>query len=1221
MRVWARFKDHSPDFRFQEIDMNASRPSLFITMLISFSILFGNFPQARAQGNATSALDNLSAGKIVNNFRTANLYLNDADKVVGGRFVHARTGFVLDYLQIQSVPQGFIWVNSYPTSDMGEPHTQEHLLLGKGNVGRTVASMENMSLAASTAFTEQWRTSYQFHTAAGPEAFYQLFERKMDALIHPDYTDEEIRREVRNFGVTENPADKTLRLEEKGTVYNEMVSSFDRPGSRLNRALDQALYGQSHPLSYSSGGLPAAIREMKAEDIRKFHRDNYRLGNMGMIGSFPKEMPLADALAKLDAILNRLEPDAGRAKFMTEADLPAPQMAAPGKIQIVDYPHKNDQQPGTMTFVWPATLKLDTRESVLLELFLENLAGDATTNLYKRFVDTKTREIETGAKSVFSFMSDDPGQPVYIGLSDVAPANMTEEKIALVRQKVLEELARVAAWKDNSPELMEFNARLKNRVIQSRRSLSKFVNSPPGFGFRSTSAAWISHVYRLSKSNDFRKSLTMKPELDFVEKLLAGNQNFWREYLSKWKLTGTTPYAGAARPSPDLVKKEEQDRQARVAAELARLKAKYNVTDEQEAIRRYKAEYDAETLELEKLAKQTGNTRFVESPPLSLDDQLDYKVQTLAGNVPLVASTFENITSATTGLALRLDGVPDSELVYLSILPALLTRVGVIKDGKPVSFEEMSEMLRKEILALNAYFSTNFATDRAELVVRGAGNDATEAQKSIEWMKLVLLSPDWRPENLARIRDVVDQSLSNLRNRMQGSEESWVNNPADAYWRQDNPLLLTTASFLTQTHNAHRLRWMLKDAGPTETREAVSAFLSKLASAGAKGNRAELKALLAALQGNKEAVDKVTPALKPSHDEFVRLPETAKALVTEAAKDIDQILADVPDSSLAADWAYLSNQIRQDLLVSPEQTLSRLNQLRQRLLKTGNARMFMIASRATQQRLEEGVRGLLAGLQPAKAEVVKRSNAKLVDARLRERATADASSPVFVGLVNPNSQSGVFLNSAPLASFKDTDTEKLLQYLASRLYAGGGAHGIFIKTWGAGLAYSNGFRGSPAQGRIGYYAERTPELPQTLRFVIEELKKAPRDPALVEYAIAQAFLGFRSASEYEVRGEAMAADLADGMTPEVVARFRKAILELRRRPNLSDELYKRMEQTYARVLPGYGVKAKDVAGGIFFVIGPEKQFGLYEDYLKTVEGADTRVFRLYPRDFWLTTKG
>ncbi len=114
-----------------------------------------------------------------------------------------------------------------------------------------------------------------------------------------------------------------------------------------------------------------------------------------------------------------------------------------------------------------------------------------------------------------------------------------------------------------------------------------------------------------------------------------------------------------------------------------------------------------------------------------------------------------------------------------------------------------------------------------------------------------------------------------------------------------------------------------------------------------------------------------------------------------------------------------------------------------------------------------------------------------------------------------------------------------------------------MKTWGAGLAYSNGLRGSAATGRMGYYAERTPELPQTLRFVIEELK-APRDPGLVEYAVAQALGESRSASGYEARGEAMAADLADRITPEKVRRFRRAILALRPLPDLSDELYDRM---------------------------------------------------------------
>ena len=202
-------------------------------------------------------------------------------------------------------------------------------------------------------------------------------------------------------------------------------------------------------------------------------------------------------------------------------------------------------------------------------------------------------------------------------------------------------------------------------------------------------------------------------------------------------------------------------------------------------------------------------------------------------------------------------------------------------------------------------------------------------------------------------------------------------------------------------------------------------------------------------------------------------------------------------------------------------------------------------------------------------------------------------------------------------SYHDTSRDKVLDYLATNLYAGGGAHSVFMKTWAAGLAYSNGIRVRPADGRLNYYAERTPELQQTLKFVIDELKKAAPDSALAEYAIAGAFAGTRSSLAYETRGESMANDLADGLTPEVVTRFHQAILDLRKTPNLGDELFRRMNGLYAKVLPGMGVKAKSVSGGEYFAIGPEKQLAGYEEYLKQAEGADARVHRLYPRDFWL----
>ena len=77
--------------------------------------------------------------------------------------------------------------------------------------------------------------------------------------------------------------DDELSLEEKGTVYNEMSSTFERPWGRFWQALTIAQYGAGHPLTRSAGGLPDEIRRMEPSHIRRFHADHYKLGHMGMV--------------------------------------------------------------------------------------------------------------------------------------------------------------------------------------------------------------------------------------------------------------------------------------------------------------------------------------------------------------------------------------------------------------------------------------------------------------------------------------------------------------------------------------------------------------------------------------------------------------------------------------------------------------------------------------------------------------------------------------------------------------------------------------------------------------------------------------------------------------------------------------------------------------------------------------------------------------------------
>src|SRR5947209_12158110 len=134
------------------------------------------------------------------------------------------------------------------------------------------------------------------------------------------------------------------------------------------------------------------------------------------------------------------------------------------------------------------------------------------------------------------------------------------------------------------------------------------------------------------------------------------------------------------------------------------------------------------------------------------------------------------------------------------------------------------------------------------------------------------------------------------------------------------------------------------------------------------------------MQGKKDA--QVPAGLKPYADDFAKMPEGARAIATEAAKDLDQLLGDIPDASLASDWDYLAREMRHDLLVPPAKALADLNAVRKGLLKMGGARLFMIGSSANQQKLSADVLDLHASLELGTVTPAKYSSTPLVKTRV-----------------------------------------------------------------------------------------------------------------------------------------------------------------------------------------------------------------------------------------------
>ena len=1127
----------------------------------------------------------LKQDMAVAGFRAKAIYKNGVEQAIGGRFVHERSSFVLDLIEIQSVPQSFVCVHTFPMSNMGEPHTQEHLLLGKGNVGRAVAAKETMSMVESTAFTQQLKTCYPFAANAGVDSYFEHFERSANALLHPDYTDEEIRREVRNFGVKPG-ADGKLELEEKGTIYAEMVSAVSQPGYRVYRAMGRLQFGPEHPMSFDSGGDPVYIREMKPEDIRRFHTANYHLANIEMVTSLPKGLALEEALGRFDKILTKLQGDKDVRAGSKLSDLPAPQPQPEGTIQIAKFPSRTSQQPAPAQLAWPVMTRMNQKDESLAGLFAQSVGGDPATNLYKLFVDSKTRKMDIGARSVTLGFDNDSYSEFTVYIPDLAASQVTTERLQEIRAMVKAEFERIAALEDDSAELLEFHSRMQASLLRLRRSADKLTSSPPGFGARMGHSAWPGLFRELAEEPGFEKSLVQPQLFAYLEGVVASGKNIWREKIREWKLVDVTPYIVAAQASSELVDAEEIGLQQRLAAEVARLKEHYQVRDEQEAIQLYQKEYDAASAELERVQSQDAPAKFIDSPPMTLDEQLDYTVKTVGAGVTLVTGKFAGMSSATLGLALNVKELRGRQLIYASIFPQLLTGVGATKDGKVLDFEETMQRMRREILGVGGSYSINSTTGRIEMVISGSGNTLAEAKTALDWMKAMLFAPNWGIANLARIQDVVDQAINTLRTTMQRSEETWVSGPADAWTYQDDPLLLSVSSFHTRLHHLHRLRWMLIDSADAGDREAVAEFLRK-----AEGLKAPV---------SKAAMETLTEGLSTA----------GKMVAHKAIEDLLFLANDLPASSLNEDWKQLVRETRADFAMPAAEALAQLDAVRKTVLKRGNARLFLTASPENAAVLEPMLAELAAGLSAEKPGLAGPKVPRAVALRAMAREKLDKE-PVFVGLLAPNMQGGVHLHSAKFVSIEDVSEESGLRFLAVKLYGGGGPHGVFMKTWGAGLAYSNGLRSSAMEGRIAYYAERTPELPQTVKFVIDELKRAPRDKPLSEYALAQVFAGTRAGGSFEGRTSAMAGDLADGLTPEVVRAFRQGILRLRKKPDLDAALYARMDAAVSMVLPGYDGAAKPTPGATYYVIGPEKQLAAWEKYI------GVPLHRLYPRDYWV----
>ncbi|MFA5141035.1 MAG: hypothetical protein WC728_17545 [Elusimicrobiota bacterium] len=1170
-------------------------------MLAAALVLSAMVNVSHAAPILSQELASLDPSSVVGGYRVLAVYVDTEGKAMGARLRHPN-GMTVDLLRCASVPQVSVNFGTLPKSDKGEPHTQEHLVLGKGKVGKFLNSLMSMSLAEHTAATYTDLTNYQFHTAAGPEVFYRLLGDFFGALMAPDYTDEEIRREVANLEVVAGPKGGTLALEEKGSIYLEMVSAAEKADYVNWYQMTPLVFGAGNPMSYDSGGRPAAIRAMVPEDIRKFHREHYHFGgNLSMIAALPEGYSLADFLSRLNRIMDSVEPGAASAPARAP-EAPPPFSPAPGApVVIGSFPNEEELPQTAILAFKPMREAPGPLEGLELQLLLAALAEGETSLLYRDLVDEKARKSDCGATNVGATVIEDPANVPMIFVSGLPSSRLTPESLKEIRRITTGRIRSLREAKKGSELLAEFDRKALALLKSSRRSTLKFMDTPPRFGFRGTGIAWHRHLDTLNRSGSFKRPVAFSPWYDEVERRIRSGKNFWKAVIERSGMDGE-PLVSAVRPDKSLLEDEKAEKARRLKAAEEELRARYGAKDGQEALAKYKAETDARTAELAERDRGIERPRFVEDPPLTLDDGVDVEEGPLVGASRLVTSRFPSTPFTDLHLFFDVRGLKGEDLPYLPVLPSLLLELGVrTRQGELLDYVAMQERWRSEIFALASGFSTNARTGRVELSLFASGSSAEENPLAAGWLEDCMFRAEVSAATAGRLRTVLRERIKELRRIFQLSEESWVREAADALVYQDDPYWMSVASPMTELHHLNRVYFRVTGYPDDATRNLVIEVLDDLVKGAQASPREKMASRLKRLASGSGM-----PADLP-----------AGRVMTEVGEYLDSEMAGLPDASWRKDLARLLEQVRADLDRKPEEEMGRMKRLLSSLFTRSNLQAAVTGTPANTENILPALRALAGKLTEGEKEARPGTKLQVVLTKLQERAPTLKSIPVHVGLVNNNTKSGVFVLSAPGPSYADAGEGPAVDFLASEVFANAAPHTFFLQTWAAGLAYSNGVRPSASRGRISYYAERCSDLTATMRFVTHLAESTPLDsPFFVDFALGNTFGDYRGAEGYSSRGLAARADLVDGKRPEIVKSFKTGLLAAAKKPDALERIKKRLPDALGSVLVGYGRKMSSVPGASGFVTGPDSLLGAYETLLKET-GETQTLTRLYPRDFWI----
>ncbi|CAJ1017254.1 Insulinase (Peptidase family M16)/Peptidase M16 inactive domain [Leishmania utingensis] len=216
----------------------------------------------------------------------------DGLHLVAYEMEHVRTGALYYHVDVEDSNNTFcIGFRTPAENSKGTSHVLEHTTLcgsRKYPVRDPFFMMLKRSLSSfMNAMTGPDYTLYPFSTTNRKD-FQNLLDVYLDAVLHPLLREEDFKQEGHRVELEEKLADsegaasqtqkRTRRLINNGVVFNEMRGVVSDPSNHFVHSVMRTILPRTH-YTYTSGGYPPDILELRYDELLSFHRRHYHPSN------------------------------------------------------------------------------------------------------------------------------------------------------------------------------------------------------------------------------------------------------------------------------------------------------------------------------------------------------------------------------------------------------------------------------------------------------------------------------------------------------------------------------------------------------------------------------------------------------------------------------------------------------------------------------------------------------------------------------------------------------------------------------------------------------------------------------------------------------------------------------------------------------------------------------------------------------------------------------